>query len=66
MYAEVETQCFSTGVRRQISLGVPPNLKMHKRVCKNRYIFIILVYFFALRSAVKLVFKISVPQAHKG
>ncbi len=40
--------CRESKVCRQIFLGVLPNLKMPKKVCKNSYIFSILVYFLHL------------------
>jgi hypothetical protein len=44
-------QCFLTGVLRRTSVylnfqGVPSNLKILKKVCKNSHIFIVLVSFY--------------------
>jgi hypothetical protein len=57
--------CRDAQVCHQIIVGVLLNLKITKEVCKNSFIFFILV-FFTLRCADNLVLKISVQQAEKG
>ncbi len=48
-----------------IFLGVPPNLKMSKKVRKKSHVLILLV-FFSILVLPQFFFKYSVPQAQKG